>query len=59
MIFVREEHFSVSVVRKRVVTFSSLLRILRAFSWRARNNGVLLRVGKKWLVNIASFLVEY
>ena len=37
-ILVREEHCSVSVVRMRVVTFSSLLRILRAFSWRAHND---------------------
>jgi len=37
-IFVREEHCSVSVVRMLVVTFSSLLRIYRAFSWRGRND---------------------
>jgi hypothetical protein len=59
MIFVREEYCSISVVLMRFVTFSSLLRILRALSWRAHNNGVLLHVGKKCLVNIASFLVEY
>ena len=37
-IFVREGHCLVSVVRMRVVTFSALLRIHRAFSWRARND---------------------
>ena len=57
MIFVSEEHFSVSVVRMRLVTFSSRLRILRAFFWRADYNCVLLHVGKKCL--IASFHAEY